>query len=55
MRQKLMTGLTAIGFLVVLIGCAAAETENTVKVIGTLTAGLVMMEIGYQKGWKEID
>lgn len=45
MKQKLMTGLTAIGWLVVLIG-AAAVPEDAAKGIVVVAAGLIMMGVG---------
>ena len=45
MKQKLMTGLTAVGWLAVLIG-AAAVPENAVKGIAVAAVGLVVMAIG---------
>ena len=47
MKQKLMTGLTAIGWLAVLIG-AAAVPEDTGRGIIVAAVGLVMMTIGSQ-------
>ena len=47
MKQKLMTGLTAVGWLAVLIG-AAAVPENAVKGIAVAAVGLVVMAIGSQ-------
>ena len=47
MKQKLMTGLTAIGWLVVLIG-AAAVPEDAVKGVAVAAVGLVIMWIGSQ-------
>lgn len=45
MKQKLMTGLTAIGWLAVLIG-AAAVPEDAGRGIIVAAVGLVMMTIG---------
>ena len=45
MKQKLMTGLTAIGWLAVLIG-AAAVMEDAGRGIAVAAVGLVMMAIG---------
>lgn len=45
MRQKLMTGLTAIGWLAVLIG-AAAVPEDAGRGIAVAAVGLMMMGIG---------
>ena len=47
MKQKLMTGLTAIGWLPVLIG-AAAVPEDAVKGVAVAAVGLMMMAIGSQ-------
>lgn len=47
MKQKLMTGLTAIGWLAVLIG-AAAVPEDAVKGVAVAAVGLMMMAIGSQ-------
>lgn len=47
MKQKLMTGLTAIGWLAVLIG-AAAVPEDAVKGVAVAAVGLVVMWIGSQ-------
>lgn len=47
MIQKLMTGLTAIGWLAVLIG-AAAVPEDAAKGIAVAAVGLVVMAIGSQ-------
>ena len=47
MKQKLMTGLTAVGWLAVLIG-AAAVPDDAVKGVAVAAAGLVMMVIGSQ-------
>lgn len=47
MKQKLMTGLTAIGWLAVLIG-AAAVVEDAGRGIIVAAVGLVMMTIGSQ-------
>lgn len=45
MKQKLMTGLTAIGWLAVLIG-SAAVVEDAAKGIIVAAVGLMMMGIG---------
>ena len=47
MKQKLMTGLTAIGWLAVLIG-SAAVVEDAVKGVAVAAVGLVVMAIGSQ-------
>lgn len=47
MKQKLMTGLTAIGWLAVLIG-AAAVPEDAAKGVAVAAVGLVIMWIGSQ-------
>lgn len=47
MKQKLMTGLTAIGWLAVLIGAAAAP-EDAAKGVVVAAVGLVIMWIGSQ-------
>ena len=47
MKQKLMTGLTAIGWLAVLIG-SAAVVEDAGRGIIVAAVGLVMMTIGSQ-------
>ena len=47
MKQKLMTGLTGLGWLAVLIG-AAAVPEDAVKGVAVAAVGLVMMTIGSQ-------
>ena len=47
MKQKLMTGLTAIGWLAVLIG-SAAVVEDAVKGVAVAAVGLVIMWIGSQ-------
>ena len=45
MHEKIMTGLTAIGWLAVLIG-AAAIPEDAVKGVAVAAVGLIMMGIG---------
>ena len=47
MKQKLMTGLTAVGWLAVLIG-AAAVPEDAIKGAAVAAVGLVVMWIGSQ-------
>lgn len=47
MKQKLMTGLTAIGWLAVLIGAAAVPGDAGRGMI-VAAVGLVMMTIGSQ-------
>lgn len=45
MHEKIMTGLTAVGWLAVLIG-AAAVPEDVIKGIVVVAAGLIMMGVG---------
>ena len=45
MHEKIMTGLTGLGWLAVLIG-AAAVPEDAVKGVVVAAVGLVMMGIG---------
>ena len=47
MHEKIMTGLTGLGWLAVLIG-AAAVPEDAVKGVAVAAVGLVMMAIGSQ-------
>lgn len=47
MKQKLMTAITGLGWLVVLIG-AAAVPEDAVKGVAVAAVGLVIMWIGSQ-------
>ena len=47
MHEKMMTGLTGLGWLAVLIG-AAAVSEDAVKGVVVAAVGLVMMTIGSQ-------
>lgn len=47
MIQKLMTGLTAVGWLAVLIG-AGAVPEDAIKGVAVAAVGLVVMWIGSQ-------
>ena len=47
MKQKIMTGLTGLGWLAVLIG-AAAVPEDAVKGVAVAAVGLVIMWIGSQ-------
>ena len=45
MHEKIMTGLTGLGWLAVLIG-AAAVPEDAVKGVAVAAVGLIMMGIG---------
>ncbi len=45
MHEKIMTGLTGLGWLAVLIG-AAAVPDDAVKGIAVAAVGLMMMGIG---------
>lgn len=45
MHEKIMTGLTGLGWLAVLIG-AAAVPEDAVKGVAVAAVGLMMMGIG---------
>ena len=45
MYEKIMTGLTGLGWLAVLIG-AAAVPEDAVKGVAVAAVGLMMMGIG---------
>lgn len=47
MHEKIMTGLTGLGWLAVLIG-AAAVPEDAVKGVVVAAVGLVVMAIGSQ-------
>lgn len=47
MYEKIMTGLTGLGWLAVLIG-AAAVPEDAVKGVAVAAVGLVVMAIGSQ-------
>ena len=47
MHEKIMTGLTGLGWLAVLIG-GAAVPEDAVKGVAVAAVGLVMMAIGSQ-------
>lgn len=47
MHEKIMTGLTGLGWLAVLIG-AAAVPEDAVKGVAVAAVGLVVMAIGSQ-------
>ena len=47
MYEKVMTGLTGLGWLAVLIG-AAAVPEDAVKGVAVAAVGLVVMWIGSQ-------
>lgn len=54
MHEKIITGLTAVGWLAVLIG-AAAVPEDAVRGVAVAAVGLVVMWIGQYIDGREED
>lgn len=54
MHEKIMTGLTGLGWLAVLIG-AAAVPDDAVKGVAVAAVGLVVMWIGQYIDGREED